>query len=487
MLNKRNRPFLHFTFVFAFFLVASCAQLKEKTESLLESEKRIESSEFISSILSEIDPQWYRKFPDKLILPSEDKEKSIHFFFDVFPNLRKDEKIVNFIALNPQSDAFHYGLDTASGKFYLEYPYCSEKDPTREYEDSLSKKSFTLGFVPRVLDQLNSPLKILVFGNGEYYQKYFKTNFFEARVIGAIIEEYCPSGDCFKPQMWLKRLVLVGVQRDHPDYLSVKNLTELKEIVNWQKVKAELRTLQGSNLVGEIAFPAYRHSSEVDASESLEFLSSQAYFFTQEKLDSMRRSCIDLYDYFETQLYRPFVNSSEKSKQSFTTRFKLSFFKFHKQYKTCLRFVRKNYLRDSQELHSFFVYVDAYFHLHQLGYYYSCPKKSWRPIPAASQSKEAEQFDLQDQFYGCEDSNFLNAFALGKLYLDSLIQARLYSYRYIQDDSRAGGTHFSLHNWVKHNNQHLTCHSDGSGSYFKTKQQTGKIQYLEWPIKGDVK
>ncbi|MEX1099743.1 MAG: hypothetical protein WEB87_04915, partial [Bacteriovoracaceae bacterium] len=321
---------------------------------------------------------------------------------------------------------------------------------------------FTTGIVPRVLDQLNLPQKIIVFGQDGYYQKHFKSNYFDARIIGAYVERICPQRGCADKNSWLSRLALVGVQKDNKKYQNVHSVEDLKKIVDWKKTKAFIEN-SGMNSVGGRLYPAFQMGAIVDASQAFYFLKENSHFFNNDDLKKMRIGCYKLYDH----LWR---NYSKSDASSFYAQFRENFLKYHKQYNTCSKYIYPSSINDDPKRHWFFVYLTGFHRMNKLGYFYDCSKGAWTSNPVLEGGKRA--VSMKERFKYCSARHVNEAMKKMPRYLEVLKERSRNTYRYIDYDNSSWGAHSKLYSWVKHDNKVLTCSKDKDGNHFKIKLPT---------------
>ncbi|MCO4756244.1 MAG: hypothetical protein KC478_17310, partial [Bacteriovoracaceae bacterium] len=475
--------------IFSLVFLGSCTSKRQsKTENVATA---FGSKEFAESLVSEVQGRWF-KTVDRFSLKDSKGEAIPHLFFDAFPRVNPEEKTLNFIVTTPENYPTQQKLDMASGQLYMTRRYCRQKDAWGTYKGELNLPPFTDGFVPRILDQLNRPQRIIVFGQDGYYQKYFKTNFFDARIVGAFIEQSCPQGGCLEKGSWLSRLVLIGVQKGNKTYEAVKNVTDLKQIVDWARVKAFVENSSGQNLISQSLYPSMRMGAVVDASQAFHFLKENSHFFTNKNLKKMRIGCYKMYDYLWKDFNKStaqkddvvlkqledknqkFFNSDKtkitKKVEKFHTRFAKNFIQFNQRYKTCSKYVYPSSINANPERHWFFAYLDGFHKLHDLGYYYDCSRNVWSPNPYISKNERV--VSVEKQFRGCNDQDIDNAMETMPRFFELLKERTRPTYRYVDYDKSTLGTHSKLYSWVEHDNKVLSCSKGPEDKYFKHRLPT---------------
>lgn len=460
------------SYFFVSLLIVSCATSQEDQD--IELTKG--SKDFAEGLVSSVNTRWHTLAPEWAKLVGDDMKAPAHFFWDVNPEVVRSERTVNFVIENPEGSQNKYGIDITSGLHYTQGPYCEQSDIWKKSEEKIERPPFTIGIVPRVLDQLMMPQKIIVFGNGAYYRKYFRRNYFDARVVGAYIEQICPSGKCIGREKWKSRLVLIGVQNGNSDFLEVKNLRDLKQVIDWEQVKLFVENGQGKNIVLQKYAPGYRMGATVDSSQAFNFLSKHGHYFTIEKMKEMKVSCYKLYDYLYKNLgHENMLETSANSIQEvkaktralkenkvkfqktdlFYHRFVKSFKKFHSQIKTCSTYVYPSNIKYDRDRHWFMTYILAFSKMHELGFVYDCSRRGWYPNPIQGAGRRSQALDRQMKY--CTASSIDRAFESAVQTLGKERKSQRPSYRYITFDQGTIGTHNRMYSWVETDGKTLDC------------------------------
>lgn len=412
------------------------------------------SKDFVETLVASIEPAWFSKAPE-FALTGPHGNPVPHMFFDIDPNLNIKGKTLNFVVVTPQNFPIERKLDLASGQLVSSRMYCQKSDSWKRYKGSIGLPPFTSGVVPRTLDQLNSPQKIIIFGQDGYYQQYSLSNFFDARVVGGLIEQVCPSRGCVEDKSWLSRLVLVGVQRENEDFEGVKTLGELKKKVDWNLVKAFIGNGRGENNVGGRYYPAYRMGAEVNASQALAFLEKNSQVFSPKKFLKLASGCRKLYEHIYEDLKQgPF----EKA-------FRENLKKYGERAVTCQKYVYPFSVNESRDKHWLFTYVLGYFKLFDMGHRYDCSRKFWTTNPKMSSGKR--MFGPEKAFKGCSKRDLDQAMSTLVRYLEVLKESDRDTLRYIAYDGRSYGTHKKIYGWVDMDNKAQQCANDSKAESFK--------------------
>lgn len=463
--------------------------------SFNKSDDLIDDSNYRKSFVTNIKPYWFKTLK-RFQLLDKTGEPQTHMFYDVLPGFERDKNTLNIIITTPEGSDYGYDLDVASGQLFVNRKFCKHKDKFERTQKDVYKPPFSMGIVPRLYDQLNTPQKIIVFGSKGYYQQFFRSNYFEAKVVGAYVEQYCPSGSCVASEDWLSRMVLIGVQPDSEKFGKVKNVDQLVKMVDWESVVAFVENGTGSNLTGDDSFPAYRMGALIDASQALYFMGANSVILGNDQLKKTRLSCYKLYDYIykylslkkedfikdEKNIVKKnvlYIGDAAKENSDlqqfkqvektldFHQRFFRTFNKYHEEYKTCVEYIYPANLNEDQDRFWFFAYYTAFHQLHDLGYYYECSRGGWVTNPYVEKGKRA--ISVENIFRACSDSDIDKAFQTSVLFLSNLKDKRRKSYRFIDYDNYPYGTHEKVYGWVDFDNKFLACNEDENKLMFRDK------------------
>ncbi len=465
--------------LFGLFLFIACSSKKNASNK----ELIFGSKDYADAFVSKIKPRWFETV-NRFKLVNSKNETIPNRFFDVAPFNDLKNKTMNVIITTPEGSLYSNQLDVASGQLFQDKKFCSQEDEYKKYDGTIFRPPFSTGVIPRVLDQLNLPQKVIVFGGKNYFKKYFLTHFFDVRVVGGFIEQICPRGGCLTSDQWRSRLVLVAVQNGNKNYDKVESITDLKNIHDWDHVKAFIQNGFGKNKIAEKYFPAYRMGAEVSSGQAISFLEKSSTVFNLKKLQSMRLSCYKLYDYLWKDL--SYVSATEKEAKTkeeirakaieirqsktrkrlekpFYRRFIKNFKKFGDQYKTCSKYIYPTNINSNPDRHWLFAYLTAFHKLHDLGFVYNCKGNSWIVNPTLSDGKLA--ISLEDQFSSCSGMDINKSMDFAVKMLDTLRSKRRMSYRYVDYDRGSTGTHHKVYSWVKIDGKTNSCSSQSESNY----------------------
>jgi hypothetical protein len=462
------------------FLIISVACTKSQKSEEVDA---FGNKDFADAFVSQIKPKWFT-LVDRFALLDRNKKPVSHRFFDIKPFRNINLKTVNSIIVTPEGSDYLNQIDLASGQIYTDKKFCKQVDEYKQLQSSVYRPNFSIGILPRVLDQLNLPQKIIVFGARDYMKKYHLTHHFDVRVIGGFIERICPYGGCLRTDEWLSRLVLVGVQSGNKKLAGIKNLQDIQKKFDWNYTRAFIENGEGKNLLSGKFYARKKMGALIGAKEALNYIDKNSTIFTLEKLLKMRVSCYKLYDHLWKDL--SYVNISakkvsslkeirekarslklikEKGKRdhSFSRRFAQNLKKFGNQFKTCSKYIYSSNINEDPKRHWFFTYILAFYKLHELGYAYSCSSKSWILNPIISKGRRVR--NLNDQFSNCTARELDKAFEHAPSILSNIRKKRGRSYRYIDYDKGLTGTHLKIYNWVKEDPAVMSCSSEDDRDY----------------------
>lgn len=474
-LTQRICYFLSFAILFG------CSQIPDPFKD--DKSEVFGSKDFAESLVSGINAKWFKQ-PQRFSLQGDYGETPKHFFFDVNPDISLDKQTVNFVVETPEDSPYAYKIDLLSGQHYMHHQYCELRDAWDLFKESIMRPPYTLGIVPRVFDQLGEPQKVIVFGMKDYYQKNFKDNFFDGRVVGGYIEEVCKKGACLEKKQWDRRLVLIAVQKNNDEFKKVQNIDDLKKVVDWPSIKAFAENGHGHNQLGQKFYPSLKMGPIIDAKSALNFLRSHSIFFTVKKLTKMRNSCYTLYDHLWKELgelsdYEKKIEAA-KTKEDFVAlnkdynknvanlfyrRFLREFRKYAENIKTCMKYIYYGNVHEDSDRFWFFSQLHLFALAHDQGYTYNCRSGSWSRNPLKVDGKRV--LSLKNEFMECSAHNVDNAFVQAANLLKTLKRSNHPSYRFIDYDGGSLGTHNKLYSWVPIPNKRYECSKNNE--FYMTK------------------
>ncbi len=456
------------------------------------------------SVLAE--PVWFNG-PERFTLRTPLFDHATHAFFDLTPFRTKESLDISYFLTTPVDSAHYYDLDLVSGQLYRKRSYCKQSDIWQSYEGQINRPNFSIGIVPRLLDQASKPQMIWVFGGKEFLfdsEDKGRAQSQRARIVGGFVWQYCEDYPCRTNQNWLSRLVLVGVNKFDPKFSDVNSLVDLKKKVDWPYVKAFAQNGWGRSISGTIPEPAYRMVGEVGAQEALDFAFKAGHYFEFKEINSLRKNCFYLYDYLwrsikkvrknmeekvnfatvqvaldlerEARRIRDMKNFSlntvfsdkterdiregegslaeERALVDFSRFFQYFYSNYGQRFRTCTKFVRTGNHRHDRKRSWFFSYMANWYHLEGLDYYYLCSRRSW--VENQVMANGRRRFDPQKR-RSCSSADLDESFESAVTVMASLAGADKGHWRFIEFDNGIGGSHKELYSWVYSNGKKLGC------------------------------
>ncbi len=464
---------IHFFLVIS---VASCGFTKDK-----------KSVEFNVEELPDFTARWFDGGGNYSFYDQAQRVK-YHPFFDPTVSIKPKEKLVSFHVVNHAESNIFYQFDLVSGARFAKFPYCAQTDVWQNYNKPIKRSPFNSGVIPRVLNRLGKPQQIFVFGNDAYYLEKTHINHEFVRVVGALVLQECALGNCSGVRSWLTSMVIVAVDTRDKKYKNVHSLAGLKKIVDWNYVKAFIENGFGRNIIAANSYPGFRLAGEIYPLEAIKYLETQSTRFGLDKLDVIKKSCHQLYDFvwehignfakneqtkFSPETLKKIKEYNEsrlgamtKVEREQNTTFSLKEYSlsnnmrlfltlFKNEYATCIDYVKNSNINFDYSRHWFFTYFDGAFKLFQMDYYFNCKNKNWSVNPLDikgrylySQVKELEQ---------CKERDINVMFSSVPNVHRNLANSSVDYWTYIDYDNSSLGTHDKIYNWVKVSGKKLKC------------------------------
>jgi hypothetical protein len=382
-----------------------------------------------------------------------------HLFFDLAPFINLRESTISAVVLNYQNSTYDYGLDTMSGQIFRRHRYCKVDDIFGRYDQEIYRPPFTWGVVPRLLDPLGQPQKVVIFGGGEFFkQEHLKSaRSHRIRIVGGLIDRYCPTRICKSKESWDTSLILVGVDLNDPSFRHVVDLGMLKKKVNWNGIRSFLENGRGVKLIRSFvpseqgsrhyvpknsAIPAFKIGGESGGRAALEAVLKQGHLFDDKEMTTLRNKCHKLYDLLWTR-----VESIKNDENGNVGNFiRLFYKKYRDRFYTCSKFVRPANINIDQRRHWFFSYMTLFFKLNRMEYHFLCRNRSW----AKNHLKDSGKMliDLDHEIKYCNTKNLDFGIRQGVGFVHGLYKNDMDYLRYIEYDQRHGGSHQKIYNWV---------------------------------------
>jgi hypothetical protein len=404
-------------------------------------------------LMSVVDSKWFKVNPEHSLQDHEGNVQT-HLFFDLLPEFKEKEKLTNIILTTMPNSEHAYDLDLSSGQKFYSHSYCPQDDVWKKYGSAISRPSFGIGFVPRVLDQLGYPQKVIFFTNRDLSQ-FLDHHSFRARIVAAYVEQSCPEGNCLgKEEKWRSRLVLLAVDHEDPRLTEVINEDTFSKKFPWKRIEAELENIDGRSFIGDKTYPLIRIRGAIDFKGASETFRRNAVFITQDEGDKIQKNCHKIYEKLWKEVGE---EPAGKNPPSFGDRFKKFTKKYFKEAATCEKFVYHGNINRNPEKFWFLSYIGIYYRLHKEGHYFNCNTKSWYENTADIYGERSH--DLKRDIEGCTEKDLDTAFGYIPNYLRSLRNHRSY-YRFIDYDDHPYGSHRKLYSWNEMRSYKYDCSND---------------------------
>ncbi|MBF0298562.1 MAG: hypothetical protein HQK51_07575 [Oligoflexia bacterium] len=420
----------------------------------------------------------------------------VHPFFDFQPNINYRDSSVNFFVVTPINSKLNYDFDLSSGKRYLVSNFCRTQDVWSHYRGELFKPNFTEGIIPRILDQLTQPLRVIVFGGVNFYEIDHGVVSHKVRVVGVLVLQSCTLLSCQNNEGWDSRTILVAVDPNDQLYSNIYDLNELKKNVDWEYTKAFIQNKGGVlNRDGKDS-PAFRITSEIKDKEVLKNALKNSIFLNKEELVKIKKSCLRLYDYLWKSVLslkwkydfqdkkkdltelkgtikkqKNFSNNNNSNNKEIVQTIKLlqedavifknNLISFHEKfaddYRTCIKYVKASDGIGNYYKHWYFTYIEAFYRLRELGYIYDCNVKDWK---FEGNNKETKFLTMGGKEKLCPPFVLDNAFVMIVPFIETLIKNQKHSLKYIEYDNFPDGTHNKIFSWVDKPMYQTICEKD---------------------------
>jgi hypothetical protein len=283
--------------------------------------------------------------------------------------------------------------------------------------------------------------------------KLSPTNYEAARIVGSIILEFCANYPCDTKSRWKQTQILVAVNSHDPVYSEVNFLGELRSKVDWNYVRSILVNQEGGHQVGKKLFPAHRISKEYALEETLKYFDKNSQLIKMDELVNFRDKCFKLYDEIWEKVEK--IRGEDDQQVKFFNFFKEFYGKSFDQFYQCQKLVRPANINEDERRLWFFTYLQAFGHLEKNDFYYNCPAKAWSYSP----KKDDGQYlnDQNKEFNKCRAGNFEKMFDQAINGISLMRNQTNKNYRFIEYDTRRGGSHQKIYGWVEGTNLTFTC------------------------------
>lgn len=412
-------------------------------------------------MVSIFNPQWFLDNPQHTLLDSQGKPLT-HIFYDVNPELNPKSKMVNIIVTTPEKSAHFYDLNLHSGQRFYSHSYCKQKDIWKEESGTLYRPPFSIGFIPRVLDQLGEPQKVILFGNARKLAKTLSFTYYRVKLVGAVVEQTCPEGNCVGKTNWLSRLVFLAVDKEELRYRNVKTPEDLKKMIDWPEVKASLENLDGHNRMGSKSLPHKRVGQMIPIEEAYPYFKKNSIYLSDKETKKIQTGCHILYDRFWQE-----VGQEPKGQKTagFAQRLHAFTKKYYPDMNTCAKFVYRGNVNLDPEKFWFLSYIGIFYQLHKDGYFFDCKRRIWRENNLDVRGEAI--YDIRRDIVSCNEDDIDQAMFYLPNFLTSLKKGTSNFYKFIEYDNHSFGTHNKLYSWVKMPARKFECSKDLNAAIIK--------------------
>lgn len=393
---------------------------------------------------------WF-SFNSKHALNGRDGIPRPHAFFDVKPEMIRQERYVNAVLVTPKNSEFAYELDLNSGQRFYSHTYCKQKDIWNLQSGTFKVPHFGIGVIPRTLDQLGDPQQVLIFSDRNLTEN-IDTNYYRLKIVGGVIKQECLEGNCLGKSHWPSRLVLIGVDVEDPNNSQIQNVDDFKKIYHWDDTKATLENIDGRNFIGTKTYPSVRIGNLIPAEEAFSFFEKHSIKFNEKEMSKIRNGCQNLYE----KLYE--IAQQSKKENDFSKKVSVFTQQFYPEIATCEKLVYHGNINDDSEKFWFLSYMQIFYRMHKDGYAYDCKTRNWQKN--VYNSEGVLVFDLKRDIKKCSDEDLDQAMTYLPNFLMTLKESSPFYYRFIDYDNYSFGTHKKLYAWVKIRSKRMDCSND---------------------------
>jgi len=384
-----------------------------------------------------------------------------HLFFDFTPVIDIEQKMLDVVLVTPESSKFHYELDLVSGKRYFSHEYCPQRDIWKSYEPTLSTPPYNLAVVPRLLNQVKKPQRVVVFGDKKYLSSstYPQDEMIRVKVIGGMVEQFCNNFPCEENKRWESSLLLFAVSPLDPEFKDINTFAKLVKKIDWKEVKAFVENSRGSSRNGKNFYPAYRLIGQVFPTKAMKTALHKGHLFANKEIKTLRRSCENVYK----RVYK-IKSKVEKGEGKFSKLFYGFYKRYWKLFKTCREYVRPSSIVYNANDHWYMEYISSFIYAEKSGYVFDCSARAWaRNLNDAS---GRPIYNQERELRYCTTPTLNLAFERAVNHMTGLSTSGQRFHRYIQYDSGAKSHGNKIYNWIQDNGKRLSCEKDRKVSVF---------------------
>lgn len=428
-------------------------------------------------LLSIYEPKWFSASEKHSLRDSEGRVQP-HLFFDISPEFTEKEQLANIVVTTPENSHLSYGVDLISGQRYYAHSYCNQTDVWNQKSGTFGRPYFSLAYMPRVLDQMGEPQKVIVFGGGDRLRTSIDHHFVRVRIIGAYVEENCQELNCLGKDNWLSRLVFIAVDPKESRFSEITDIESFEKVESWDKLQATLQNMDGRNYSVDRNYPFIRVRRLIPYKEAIQLFRKRSAFLSDEEIKKIQKGCHTLYDKFwedvgkdrdedkvaktQEELKKKVKIIEDLQEKKLPTGKMARFRKFIKKYftnaATCEKFVYHGNINQNAEHFWFHSYMGMYIRLHKEGYYFDCRRKVWSEN-LINVNGDPVHF-LPDEIDFCSTKDLDMALDYMPNHLNGMKGVLGNYYRFIDYDTHEFGTHRKTYSWVKMSTRKYECRPD---------------------------
>jgi hypothetical protein len=437
---------------------------------------RRDSGASSNELMTTFSNNWFAVKADHSLV-NKNNEPLPHLLFDTTPEFKSQERTVNAIITTAEGSPHAYSIDMSSGQRHYSYSFCKQKDIWNSYSGKMNRPIFSIGYIPRVLDQLGEPQKIVVWSRRKSFIDIIGTNYHKVKLVGAYVEQICLEGNCIGKSNWLSRLVFVGLDAEDKSFDGITSIADFKKAFDWDQSKAYLENIEGRNFIGDANYPSIRVGQLIEHDDAFDYFKKRSIFLTDAELKKIQKGCHILYDelWNEVGKMRP-EDKPAKTTQELVAKLKLQnelknkrvpvgfaarFQKFTKKYyneiSTCEKFVYHGNVNRNREAFWFLSYVGLFYRLHREGYYFDCRSRAWQRN--VIDNKGSPVYNIKEGIDECMEPQIDQAMGSLPNFLAALKGEKEY-FRFVDYDNHSFGTHNKLYSWVKTKSRKFDCSDD---------------------------
>lgn len=409
---------------------------------------------------AKIEPRW-QKLPLRFAHRDMNDGFIAHPFFDIDPRVSYQNNLftLRYFLSTPVSSGFQYDIDLYSGQLVRSREFCPQKDVWEFYNGNINKPNFTQGFAPRVFDENNRPMRVVILTDKEALPvfKLQPSSYNDARIVGSVIIEQCETFPCGLRSKWKASQVLVGMSSNDPKSSTIEVFNDLKKSVDWDYTRAILVNMNGHHKVGDKTYPSYRISKELSLKDTWEYFEKNSKIYNNEKMSEMvkwRDGCLKMYDslWEKAEKIRTLPRGQT---DEFLKLFKEFYTLDSENFYACQELARPATIIENHRRLWFFAYIQAFVLLEKNGFYFSCQDKAWAYNPKID---ETRYFNNQvTELNRCRARDFEKAFDQAINGMSLMRNQTSRQFRFVEYDNMRGGSHQKIYGWIKNHAQNYSC------------------------------